>query len=76
MANAADRVQAYIVELTTKQKGLDKEIVHTMNDVELRTEDLRELVVKARAFDEHGDDRWIRPAMPGCSDCAEGTCKR
>lgn len=69
MASAADRVETYIIELTTRQRGLDKDIVHTMNDVELRTEDLRELVAKARAWDG-------RKPVDGCSDCRDGSCRR
>ena len=49
--SAVERVERYLEEYRTKQRGLDPEVIHQMNLERLLVADLEELVAKARLAD-------------------------
>jgi hypothetical protein len=45
-----DRLTAYVREVTKPRYGIDKEVIHSMNGVELRMSDLRTLLTAPEGY--------------------------
>jgi hypothetical protein len=52
MSTATDRIEAYLDQRLNHQRGLDNEVLHSMNGVDLTTADLLDVVAAARRAPE------------------------